>query len=88
MGSNLAQAPAPFRNLEGRRVRVSLANGAQLDVEVISAGRGRITSLWLDLDGADLFVEKAEVLDIQELLVSPAAPHQDGVVHSAVDCSF
>jgi hypothetical protein len=73
VGPNLAQPPVPFRRLEGRRVRMSLADGSQLDVEVVSAGRGRVTSLWLDLDGADLFVEKGDVLDIQEILVGQAA---------------
>jgi hypothetical protein len=52
---------------------MSLADGSQLDVEVISAGRGQVTSLWLELDGADVFVERVDVVDIEEILVGQAA---------------
>jgi hypothetical protein len=88
MAWNLVPAPVPFRKLEGRRVRLWLANGAQLDVDVVSAGRGRVTSLWLDLDGADLFVEKAEILDIEEILVGQAVQPENTVVHPAGGRSY
>ena len=53
---------------------LSLTNGSQLDsVEVISAGRGGLSSLWLEVDGIDLFVEKAEILAIHEVRVGQAA---------------
>ncbi len=51
-----------FRDLEGRRVVLALADGSQLeDASVISAGRGSVTSVWLDRDGTDLFVSKIEI---------------------------
>jgi hypothetical protein len=59
--------------LEGRRAKLTLTNGSQLDnVEVISAGRG-LSSVWLELDGIDLFVEKAEIRAIDEVRVGQAA---------------
>ena len=74
MGSKLTQASVQLRTLEGHRVSLSLTNGSQLDsVEVISAGRGGLSSLWLEVDGIDLFVEKAEILAIHEVRVGQAA---------------
>jgi hypothetical protein len=74
VGSNRTQASVQLRTLEGRRVNLSLANGTQLDsVEVISAGRGGLSSLWIELGGIDVFIEKAEILDIHEVRVDEAA---------------
>jgi hypothetical protein len=74
MGSNLTGAPLRLRDLEGRRVNLSLTNGSQLEsVEVVSAGHGGLSSLWLELDGTDLFIEKAEILNIYEVRVDQAA---------------
>jgi len=74
MGSNLTEAPLRLRDLEGRRVNLSLTNGSQLEsVEVVSAGRGGLSSLWLELDGTDLFIKKAEILNIYEVRVDQAA---------------
>ena len=51
-----------------------LRNGSQLDgVEVISAGRGGLSSLWLEVNGTDLFIEKTEILDIHEVRGDRAA---------------
>jgi hypothetical protein len=53
---------------------VSLADGSSLvDVSVVSAGRGSVSSLWLDQDGVDLFVRKAEIVKVRELLTAQAA---------------
>ena len=74
MGSNLTEAPRRLRDLEGCRVNLSLTNGSQLEsVEVVSAGRGGLSSLWLELDGTDLFIKKAEILNIYEVRVDQAA---------------
>jgi len=74
VGSIPTQGSVQLRTLEGRRVSLSLTNGSQLDsVEVISAGRGGLSSLWLEVDGIDLFVEKAEILAIHEVRVGQAA---------------
>jgi hypothetical protein len=61
-------------HLEGRHVRVTLADGSQFDdCELISAGHHGVRSLWLCSDGADVFVPLAEVSDVQEV-VGPSEP--------------
>jgi hypothetical protein len=70
----LTEAPRRLRDLEGCRVNLSLTNGSRLEsVEVVSAGHGRLSSLWLERDGTDLFIEKAEILNIYEVRVDQAA---------------
>jgi hypothetical protein len=65
MGVMKTVTPTRFRHLEGYRVAVMLADGSQLDdVELISAGRGEVDSLWFDREGIDLFVRKGEVVDL------------------------
>jgi hypothetical protein len=55
-------------------VDLSLTNGSQLKgVEVVSAGRGGLSSLWIEIDGTDLIIDKTEILDICELRVERAA---------------
>jgi hypothetical protein len=74
MGSNLTEASLRLRRLEGCRVNLSLANGSQLeDVGIVSAGRGGLSSLWLERNGIDLFIDKAEILDVCEVQVDQAA---------------
>jgi hypothetical protein len=53
-----------FRDLEGQRVCLALADGSRLDnVTVISAGRGQVASLWLDVGGMDVFLHHSQVVD-------------------------
>jgi len=53
-------------HLEGRRVSVALTNGSRLDdCELVSAGHGT-TTLWLYVNGGDVFVPVAEVTDAWE----------------------
>jgi hypothetical protein len=53
-------------HLEGRRVSVALADGSRLDdCELVSAGHGAET-LWLFVNGDDLFVPMADVTDAWE----------------------
>jgi hypothetical protein len=74
MESNPTRASLQLQKLEGRRVNLSLTNGSQLKgVEVVSAGRGGLSSLWLELDGTDLIIEKGEIVDILEVLADQAA---------------
>ena len=64
MGTIAAPAEPRLRDLEGHRVNVTLADGVRLDgVTVVSAGRGRVTSVWLDVDGIDVFINRSEVMD-------------------------
>ena len=54
-------------HLEGRRVSVSLRDGSRLDdCELVSAGRGPAPTLWLFVNGGDIFVPVAEVPDAWE----------------------
>ncbi len=41
-----------------------LAERSRLDdLTVVSVGRGEVTSLWLDIDGTDVIIERNEVVD-------------------------
>jgi hypothetical protein len=74
MRANPTQGILGLQQLEGRRVNLSLTDGSQLrGVEIISAGRGRLSSLWLELDGTDPFIEKSDVVGIDDVLVDRAA---------------
>ncbi len=56
-----------LRDLEGHRVSVALADGSRFDdVTLVSCGRGRVSSLWLDVGGMDVFVHRTQVLDAWE----------------------
>ncbi len=53
-----------LRALEGRLVHLALANGSRLDeVALVSAGK---TTLWVFVNGEDLFVPVEGVLDAWE----------------------
>ena len=52
-----------LRGLEGRRVTVALADGTVLkSATLVSSGRGGVSTLWLDVEGTDLFIDRARVL--------------------------
>jgi len=52
-------------HLEGRRVNLALTNGTRLDdCELVSAGHG--PTLWLFVNGSDVFVSVDEVTDAWE----------------------
>lgn len=62
-----------YRHLEGHLVAVMLVDGSHLDnVELVSAGRGRVNSLWLDRDGSDFIVRKDQVVELREMFRSAA----------------
>ena len=53
-------------HLEGRRVSVALHDGSRLDhCELVSAGHGTDT-LWLFVNGGDVFVPVSDVTDAWE----------------------
>ena len=53
-------------HLEGHRVSVALTDGSRLDdCELVSAGRGTAT-LWLFVNGDDVFIRVSEVTDAWE----------------------
>ena len=52
-----------LRAFEGRDVDVTLHDGRMIeDCQLISVGRRRVTTLWLVVDGDDLFVPTDEVV--------------------------
>ena len=62
-----------WRELEGHHVNILLASGLRLDgIEVVSAGRAGLSSLWLDQGGMDLFIDKALVTNVWEYEVAAA----------------
>ena len=74
MGTNVSQAFLGFRHLEGRRVGVALADGSRLDmVEVVSAGCGEVRSLWLNVAGEDIFIQKSDVIAVWDATLVEAA---------------
>ena len=53
-------------HLEGRRVSLALIDGSRLDdCELVSAGRGTVT-LWLFINGGDVFVPVSDITDAWE----------------------
>ena len=53
-------------HLEGHRVSVALTDGSRLDdCELVSAGHGHPT-LWLFVNGSDVFVRVTDVTDAWE----------------------
>jgi hypothetical protein len=53
-------------HLEGRRVNLALLDGSRIDdCELVSAGHGA-TTLWLFVNGDDVFVPVDEVTDAWE----------------------
>jgi hypothetical protein len=62
-GSDMREPSA----LEGRRVNVALRNGNRLDdVQLVSANGGRVRSLWLFTNGADMFIPVEDVMEVWE----------------------
>ncbi len=54
-------------HLEGHRVSVALTDGSRLDdCELVSAGHHGASTLWLYVNGGDLFVPVADVTDAWE----------------------
>lgn len=64
MVANRIQA---LRGLEGRHVGVALRSGRRIeDCELVAAPRGRVTSIWVLIDGADTFVALDDLEDLWE----------------------
>lgn len=60
-------ALASLRPLEGRTVGLALANGGRLDlVQLVSLPLRGLHTFWLFADGADLFIDADDVIDVWE----------------------
>ena len=56
-----------LRDLEGREVSLSMADGSRLDaVTLVSAGRGGTPIVWIYAGGIDVFVPRPNVIDAWE----------------------
>lgn len=56
-----------LRALEGRRVGLAVRGGHRIDdCQLVSAGRGRMRTLWVFANGADTFVPIDDVMDLWE----------------------
>ena len=63
-----------LRHLEGRQVGLVLDDGSRiLDVQLISAGRPGLSSVWVLIDGTDSFIPVMTVTKVWE--ISAANPY-------------
>ena len=54
-----------LRVLEGRQVHIAFRDGTRIDdCQLVSSGRNRLDNLWLFTNGEDVFVPRADVIDI------------------------
>ena len=61
----MAHRMSELRELEGRQVCLALANGSRIDdCSLVSAGRGRVDTLWIYANGHDAFIPCADVVDV------------------------
>ncbi len=66
-GSVPATSARALRELEGREVSLSMADGSRLDaVTLVSAGRGGTPTVWIYAGGIDVFVPRPHVIDAWE----------------------
>ena len=56
-----------LRMFEGRQVSVALADGSRIDdCSLISAGRSRARTVWVFVNGIDVFIHPADVVAVWE----------------------
>jgi len=66
--------PRCLRELEGRRVSLTLVDGSRMDdVTIVSGGRGGVSSVWLDVHGMDVFMHRSEIAAAEECQSPTAA---------------
>jgi hypothetical protein len=63
-----------LRSLEGRQVGLAVANGSRIDdCQLVSAGRQNVDSVWVFSNGSDVFVPRADLVDLWEVMTCQAA---------------
>jgi hypothetical protein len=56
-----------MRSLEGRRVNVALRDGSRIDdCQLVAGSRPAAQTVWLFVDGIDVFLPVAAVLEMSE----------------------
>jgi hypothetical protein len=51
-----SQPSRKLHHLEGQHAGIELSDGSRLRGTLISYGRGRVTTVWLEVDGTDMFI--------------------------------
>lgn len=63
-------------SLQGRRVNLALGDGSRIDdCQLVSTGFGRLATLWVFINGVDVFVRVEDITDVWE---APARPSLAG----------
>jgi hypothetical protein len=57
-----SRATRTLHELEGRHANIQLSDGSQVQGTVISYGRGQVSTVWLEVDGTDLFIPRDTVM--------------------------
>jgi hypothetical protein len=77
--SGMAQAVEELRKFEGRQVSVAVADGSRIDdCSLVSAGRGRADTVWVFVNGGDIFIRLADVVAVWEAQNPSAEGFQRG----------
>jgi hypothetical protein len=54
-----------LRSIEGQQVNIALRDGTRIDdCNLVSSGCNRLDNLWVFVNGEDVFVARANVLDV------------------------
>ena len=56
------QSSKKLHELEGRHANIELSDGSRVCGTLISYGRGRVSTVWLEVDGADMFIPRNTVV--------------------------
>jgi hypothetical protein len=56
------QPTKKLHDLEGQQASIELSDGSRLRGTVISYGRGRVSTVWLEVDGTDTFIQHDRVV--------------------------
>jgi len=63
-----------LRDFEGRTVSLDLVDGSRIErATVVSSGRGVAASVWIDLDGMDVFLARTQIVGVADLTTERAA---------------
>jgi hypothetical protein len=63
----MRDTPGELGKFEGRRVSMALSDGSRIDdCSLVSAGRGRADTVWVFVNGDDVFISLADVVEVWE----------------------
>jgi hypothetical protein len=71
----MRQSSQELREFEGRQVCVALSDGSRIDdCSLVSAGRGHQATIWVFVNGMDLFIRLPDVVAVWEAAPRTARP--------------